>query len=360
VRRMRLALCLKAQTHRWKKAQQPPAVRHVRKSLHRLDAGGTGQTMDGAPEGPAGRGRARYRSTRACPIDHLRAICGGSRTERFVGSARGWGCGVTKDDRVQERSASLALPAAGIALATAILVWFAIGDLSFRGTGGLFLDYSYGPYQVGPESGFFVSGLAVVVAIAALGSLFARTRRGLPTWRSWVVLAALSVGGALGAGGWRVLTAGGRGANIGGGLVLLFFPWLISGLLVGAVLVAGGGRPETLRWTRPSTVAALLVAPALYLGFFALGQYDAAAGFITAGQYADVRVGQTRPVVHEKLGREGAADFAVLDFPPVSPGLLCDYYVEVGGKPTSHAYQFCFRAGVLVSKDLSVGQPYAK
>lgn len=276
--------------------------------------------------------------------------------------AKGGGCEMSKDDRVKERSASLGLPAAGIALATPILVWFAIGDVSFRGTRGLFLDYTYGPYQVGPESGFFVGGVAVVVAVAAVGLLFVRTRRGLADWRSWVVVAALSVGGALGAGGWRVLTAGGRGANIGGGLVLLFGPWLICGLLVWAVWFAGDGRPETLRRTLPLTVAAVLVAPALYVGFFALDRYDAAAGFITSRQYADARIDQTRPAVHEKLGREGTADFAVLDFPPVAPGLLCDYYVEVGGKPAplSHAYQFCFRAGVLVSKDLSIGEPYAK
>lgn len=269
---------------------------------------------------------------------------------------------MAKDDRVKERSASLGLPAAGIALATAILVWFAIGDVSFRGSGGLFLDYEYGPYQVGPESGFFVVGVTVVVAIGALGILIRRTRRGVANWRSWVVVAALSAGGALGAGGWRVLTAGGRGANIGGGFVLLVGPWLVSGLLVWAVWFAGGGTFETLRRTRLLTVAAVLVAPALYVGFFALDRYDAVAGYITANQYADVRIGQTRSGVHEKMGREGAADFAVLDFPPVVPGLLCDYYVEVGGNTASlpHAYQFCYRTGLLVSKDLSVGEPYAK
>jgi hypothetical protein len=90
--------------------------------------------------------------------------------------------------------------------------------------------------------------------------------------------------------------------------------------------------------------------------------YDAAKGLITAKQYGDVRIGQTRAAVHERLGREGTDDFATLDFPPVTSGLLCDYYVEVGAKPAplSHAYQFCFRAGVLVDKDLSVGEPYAK
>jgi len=38
-----------------------------------------------------------------------------------------------------------------------------------------------------------------------------------------------------------------------------------------------------------------------------------------------------------------------------------DYYVEVGGKeaPLSHAYQFCFREGVLASKVLSVGMVFA-
>ena len=47
---------------------------------------------------------------------------------------------VSKDVRVMERRAFRLLPTAGIALATPFLVWFAIGDRSFRGTGGVGLS----------------------------------------------------------------------------------------------------------------------------------------------------------------------------------------------------------------------------
>lgn len=251
------------------------------------------------------------------------------------------------------------LPTAGIALATPFLVWFAIGDRSFRGTGGVGLSHGYGPYQVGPESGYIVGGTAVVVAAASLAALVIRSRHGAADKRTWAVVAALAMAGAVAAAGWRVMTAGGVGANIGAGFVLLLAPMLIAGLLVWAIWLAGSGG---LRRTWLLTLVAVLLVPAIYAGLFALTTYDAAAGYITARQYADVRIGQTRSAVHERLGREGTADFAILDFPPVAPGLLCDYYVEVGGKPAplSHAYQFCYRESMLVSKDLSIGSPFAK
>jgi hypothetical protein len=221
--------------------------------------------------------------------------------------------------------------------------------VSFRGTGVLGLDYGYGPYQVGPASGYLVGGTAAVVAAAALVALVIRTRTGAVNWRSWAAVASLAAAGAVGAGGWRIVTSGGVGANIGGGLVLLFGPAMIALLLMVTALLSGDGAPQTKRRTRLLIVAAVLVAPALYVGLFALGRYDAGAGFINATQYADVRIGQTRPAVHERLGREGD-DLTNILFGPARPGLLCEFYSELDG---NHAYQFCYRAGVLVSKDNS-------
>jgi hypothetical protein len=259
---------------------------------------------------------------------------------------------MSEDVPVKARRASLLLPTAGIALSTPFLVWFAIGDVSFRGSGGVGLSHGYGPYQVGPESGKVVGGVAAVVAAVAVAVLVMRTRQGVADRRSWAVVAALAGAGSVGAAGWRILTAGGVGANIGGGMVLVSGPVLIAGLLVVAVKLAGGEGRQRLKGIRLLTVAAALVAPALYAGVLALSSYDASAGFITARQYADVRIGQTRSAVHERLGREGPDDEGV-NFPPVAPGLLCDFYYEVdtGARPLPHAYQFCFRAAVLVSKD---------
>lgn len=261
---------------------------------------------------------------------------------------------MSNDDPVKQGHPSAWLCTAGIALATPFLVWFAIGDLSFPGTGGLFLDYGYGPYQVGPESGYVVGGAAAVVAAVSIADLVFRTRQGIADRWSWAVVAALVVAGALAAAGWRTMTAGGRGANIGGGLVLLFGPVLLAGLLALAVSLAGGGGRQRLRRTGPLTLAAALVAPALYVGLFALTLYDDAAGFITPGQYAVVGIGQTRSEVHERLGRKGG-DLTNLFFQPAAPGLLCDFYKET---TRNVGYRFCFRAGVLVSKDLG-GPLYA-
>jgi len=103
-------------------------------------------------------------------------------------------------------------------------------------------------------------------------------------------------------------------------------PLLIAALLVVVVWLAGGAGRQSLRRTCLLTLAAVLVAPALYAVEDALLRYDASAGLITARQYADVRIGETRSAVHETLGREG--DDTYWFFPPVASGLLCDCYDE--------------------------------
>jgi hypothetical protein len=249
---------------------------------------------------------------------------------------------MSEDDLVKGQRASLWLPAAGIAFATPFLVWFAIGDHS----GGP--SYEFGPYQVGPENGYVVGGVATIVAAAALALLVNRARRGAVDLRLWAVVATLAMAGALGAAGWRVGTSGYSGADIGGPVVLLLDPLLIAGLFLGTVWIAASGQHRRPRRTWLLTGAAVLVAPALYAVMFALSAYDDAAGFITAPQYADVRVGQIRSAVHDRLGREGN-DLGYAVFQPGAPGSLCDYYIDANGR---HAYQLCFRAGVLISKDI--------
>jgi hypothetical protein len=93
---------------------------------------------------------------------------------------------------------------------------------------------------------------------------------------------------------------------------------------VGAVRIAGIGGHWTVKRTRLLTLAALLVVPALYGVMQALSSYDDSAGLSTARQYAGLRIGQTRTTLHGTLGREGT-DVLAVDFPPVAPGLLCDY-----------------------------------
>jgi hypothetical protein len=190
--------------------------------------------------------------------------------------------------------------------------------------------------------------------------------------RSWAVAVILAGAGSVGASGWRVLTAGVVGANIGGGLVLLWGPLVIAGLLVVAVrfaVTAGqesapsgrrAGRRQARKWAGLLTRAALLVAPALYAVEYALTQYqytvpqhDDMVGLITPRQYADVRPGQTQAAVQKRLGPKlldldfkGFPPQAVPHFPP-TPGLVCDHYLD---NDYTIYYRFCFRRGVLVSK----------
>lgn len=171
---------------------------------------------------------------------------------------------MTEDRSGKERRKSLLLPTAGVALATPFLAWFAIGDVSTGPAREL------GPYHVGPESGFLVGGVAAMIAAAAVSVLAIRMRQGVVDWRSWGVVAALAAAGAMGAYGWRVFTGGYTGAPLGVGFVWLLDPPLIAGLLVVAVWLAGSGGRQRRRRTWALTLAAVLVAPALYalLGAF--------------------------------------------------------------------------------------------
>ena len=165
---------------------------------------------------------------------------------------------MSKDAPVKGRQASLWLPTAGIALATPILAWFAIGDLSFR-PGDPLLSYAAGPYHVGPESGYVIGLPAAVVAAVSTGFLVLRTRQGVADRRAWAIAAVLAGIGVIGAYGWRLYTAGIVGGNIGAGFVLLFVLPSIAALLVLAVKLAGGGGRWSVRRTRLLTLAAVLV-----------------------------------------------------------------------------------------------------
>jgi hypothetical protein len=253
------------------------------------------------------------------------------------------------------------------------LVWFAIGDVSFGGPGRTGLFHEFGPYHVGPKSGYIVGGVATVVAIVAFGALVVRTRQGVVKWWWWAAVVALASAGSVGAFGWRVETAGVVGANIGGGFAMILGPLVIAGLLVLAVwfvLVVGpevvsdrtsARRRHARRWASLLTVAALLVAPGLYAVEYALIQYqntlpyhDDTVGLITPRQYAEVRLGQTRAAVQKKLGPklpgfdfQGFPPQSVPHFPGPAPQSTCDHYLD---SDYIVYYQFCFRRGVLVSK----------
>ncbi len=126
----------------------------------------------------------------------------------------------------------LALPA-GIALVITfpVAVWWCVGDLS---TVPLSADpdYAFRPLPISPAvqrlTGPGSAGLAAG-ALTVLVMLTVRRRLAGPWWQ---VLGPLLAAGLIAGAGWRVMTAGVIGANIGAGFVLLTGCPAITGLLL--------------------------------------------------------------------------------------------------------------------------------
>ncbi|HEY1639527.1 MAG TPA: hypothetical protein VGG35_02465 [Streptosporangiaceae bacterium] len=134
---------------------------------------------------------------------------------------------------VLRRSAwRLALPA-GIALVITfpVAVWWCVGDLS---TVPLSADpdYAIRPLAISPTverlAGTGSAGIAAV-ALIVLVLLTARRRLAGPWWQ---VLAPLLGAGLLAGAGWRAMTAGVIGADIGAGLLVITGCPAITGLLL--------------------------------------------------------------------------------------------------------------------------------
>jgi hypothetical protein len=108
---------------------------------------------------------------------------------------------------------------AGVVLIAAVPVatWWAVGDLS---TDLPDPDYQIRPFDIGPTAEQVAGVSATVLAAAAVVALIHAGRAGRFDRRWWPVLVELVLAGALCGAGWRVLTAGVIGANIGAGLVL--------------------------------------------------------------------------------------------------------------------------------------------
>lgn len=132
------------------------------------------------------------------------------------------------DDRTRHVTAAVSL-----VLATPVAVWWVVGDVSSKGFDDL--DYMVRPVELPSVVEAVIGGLAVVLVIvcgAVLGHALYRGR----VRRAWsaTVVPLFAAGVVVGA-GWRVVTAGGIGANIGGGLVVLFGGPLVVALIVVAV-----------------------------------------------------------------------------------------------------------------------------
>ncbi|WP_369194538.1 hypothetical protein [Streptomyces djakartensis] len=142
--------------------------------------------------------------------------------------------------------------AAGAAVVGGVPVaaWGLMGRQDYEGLPASELDYAFQPWGVGDGVAAVVGGIALVgVAVGAV-VLVRGVRRGVLDPRWWSVVGPLVVVGLMAGVGWRILTAGVVGANIGAGLLVVFGTPVAVGLVVWAVarsvwLIAGrrgGGR----------------------------------------------------------------------------------------------------------------------
>ncbi|RBQ21378.1 hypothetical protein DP939_01280 [Spongiactinospora rosea] len=117
--------------------------------------------------------------------------------------------------------AGLVLAAAGCVPAVALTVWWLVGDLSADVPPGAPLDHSVRPPDLAPWAETAIGAGALVVAAGTLAVLVrASARRGFDR-RWWATLVPLLAAAALTGFGWRVVTAGSVGANVGAGLVVI-------------------------------------------------------------------------------------------------------------------------------------------
>lgn len=155
-----------------------------------------------------------------------------------------------------------ALPVVGLALATPILTWWALGDLSSSGAGES-ADHLYGPYHVDPHAELVIGFIAIAAAVLSVVALGLRVIHKASLRRTWTVLILLCSAGAFAAFVWRSVTAGVDGANIGGGLWLFVAPGVLPALLgVAAANATEDMTSHALR--RVLVTAAVLSAPVLF------------------------------------------------------------------------------------------------
>jgi hypothetical protein len=135
------------------------------------------------------------------------------------------------------RNRGTQLSAAAVLVAAApVAAWGLMGQQNAAQLPPSQLDYAFRPWDL--PNGLDTALGAVALLLAGVGAalLVRDTRRGSLDRRWWGVLAPLIVAGLLVGVGWRVLTAGVIGANIGAGLAIFFGGPVVAGLLLWALV----------------------------------------------------------------------------------------------------------------------------
>jgi hypothetical protein len=99
-------------------------------------------------------------------------------------------------------------------------------------------DYAFRPLLIGAGAERAVGIGSVLLVVVALSVLVWATHRHLFGRRWWIVLGLLLAADFIIGSGWRVMTAGVIGANIGAGLVVMFGGPVLVVLLIGALALA--------------------------------------------------------------------------------------------------------------------------
>ena len=123
---------------------------------------------------------------------------------------------------------------AGLVAATPVAAWWVAGDRSYRGSDDL--DYIFRPLDLPLWVEMLAGAGAVAVVMTWVFVLVEARQQGRLARAQVRALAQLCVAGAIIGAGWRAVTAGVIGANIGGAMVLLLgLPLAVA--LIGAAVV---------------------------------------------------------------------------------------------------------------------------
>lgn len=144
---------------------------------------------------------------------------------------------------MDERTRYVAAAVAAV-LAAPVATWTLLGDLSSEGFDEEELDYLFRAPAV-PRTVELLAGVAALAVLVVSALVIGRALHLGHLRRPWLgtVVPLCAAGVVLGFGG-RALTAGGIGANIGGGLFILF------GLPLAGVLVAAAAINGWVEWRR--------------------------------------------------------------------------------------------------------------
>ncbi|WP_143676326.1 hypothetical protein [Streptomyces sp. TLI_146] len=162
---------------------------------------------------------------------------------------------MTNVNAVTRTRAPLGTLAAAVVLVAAVPVatWWLTGQQNAQGFAPSELDYAVRPLALGPGLETALGAVALALAGVSAGALLRASwqERFDPRW--WqVVLPLLAAGMLLGV-GWRILTAGVIGANIGAGFVVLLGDPAVAALVLWAVGCGLGLRFSKAAPTRTRT-----------------------------------------------------------------------------------------------------------